>query len=150
MPAACDDAVGTGYTGGTSGQVMTPEATPPDDPLDADDPKAETEVSVAHAAARAADLGLSEELDYTCGDDGATAHVVLYGSGELAAVVIPGHSHVPLYVDCSPTRVGPECVDGAFTALINTLDDTATFTLAGGDAPLVCTALQPEFPPETE
>ena len=150
MLAACDDAVGAGYAGGTSGQVMTPEADLSDDTLDADDLKAETEVSVADAAARAADLGLSEEMDYTCGDDGTTAHVVLYGAGELAAVLIPDRPHVPLYVDCSPTRVGPECSAGTFTALINTLEDTATFTLAEGDAPLACKVLQPEFPSEAE
>jgi len=150
MPAACDDAVGTGYPGASSGQFIAPETDVSDDTPGADDPKAETEVFAADAAARAADLGLSEEMDYTCGDDGTTAHVVLYGAGELAAVLIPGRPHVPLYVDCSATRVGPECRAGTFTALINTLEDTATFTLADGEAPLACTVLKPEFPPETE
>ncbi len=150
IPAACDDAVGAGYAGGTSGQVMVPAEDLSDDTLDAHDLKAETEVSVTDAAARATELGLLEEMDYTCGDDGTTAHVVLYGAGELAAMLIPDRPHVPLYVDCSPTRVGPECRAGTFTALINTLEDTATFTLAEGDMPLACTVLQPEFPSEAE
>ena len=59
MPAACDDAVGAGYAGGTSGQVMTPAADLSEDTLDADDPKAETEASVADAAARAADMAIN-------------------------------------------------------------------------------------------
>lgn len=150
IPAACDDAVGAGYAGGTSGQVMVPAEDLSDDTLDAHDLKADTEVSVTDAAARATELGLSEEMDYTCGDDGTTAHVVLYGAGELAAMLIPDRPHVPLYVDCAPTRVGPECRAGTFTALINTLEDTATFTLAEGDMPLACTVLQPEFPSEAE
>ena len=54
---------------------------------------------------------------------GSSAHVVLYGNEELAAVLIPRKVNVPLYLDCSPTRIGPECSDGVFTALINTLEE---------------------------
>jgi hypothetical protein len=85
------------------------------------DPEEGTAESVTEGAAgtpeeRMASLGLSQEMDYTCDTPGITAHIVLYGNEEVAAVIIPDKVNVPLYLDCSPTRIGPECSDGQFTA----------------------------------
>ena len=75
---------------------------------------------------------------------------MLYGNEELAAVLIPRKVNVPLYLDCSPTRIGPECSDGVFTALINTLEEKARFDGLDDAAPLTCTLVQPGRPPELE
>ena len=99
---------------------------------------------------RMASLGLSQEMDYTCDTPGMTAHIVLYGNEEVAAVIIPDKVNVPLYLDCSPTRIGPECSDGQFTAHINTLEDKAMFSDVNDAAPLTCSMVMPEPVPETE
>jgi hypothetical protein len=79
-----------------------------------------------------------------------SAHVVLYGNEEVAAVLIPGKVNVPLYLDCSPTRIGPECSDGQFTAHLNTLDDTAMLYELKDASPLMCEMVQPDLPPDPE
>ena len=159
FPAACDDSVGSGYPESTSGSVIESSIAEASDTSAADesaaDPAEGTAESVTEGAAgtpeeRMASLGLSQEMDYTCDTPGMTAHIVLYGNEEVAAVIIPDKVNVPLYLDCSPTRIGPECSDGQFTAHINTLEDKAMFSDLNDAAPLTCTMVMPDPVPETE
>ena len=106
--------------------------------------------SVSDPEERAASLGLTQEADYTCNQESVSAHVVFYGDEDLTAVLIPGKVNVPLYLDCSPTRIGPECSDGQFTAQFNVLDDTALFYALEDGAPLTCSMAQPDLPPDLE
>ena len=123
--AACDDAVGTGYPSGVS--IAGPEM------ADAVSP-----------AERAVALGIAREIDYACGEGGASAHVTLYGSEEMASLLIPGQIDPPIYLDCSPTLAGPECRGGDIRALINTVEDRAAFSGGSLAEPLSCTMLTPE------
>lgn len=125
MLAACDDAVGTGYVPGSSGPAMEPAV-------------------VATPADRAAALGTSEDIDYSCGEAGTTAHVTLYGNEEMAAVTIAGKVEAPVYLDCAPIRVGPECSDGDFRALINTVAGVAEFFPSAAEETVSCQEIQPE------
>ncbi|WP_273184665.1 hypothetical protein [Hyphomonas adhaerens] len=163
IPAACDDAAGSAYSDDSSPVAIEgadPETPSPEDSRSeaVTDAAGTADVSASGAAegleARAASLGLTQEMDFTCvsegGNDGSSAHVVLYGNEELAAVLIPRKVNVPLYLDCSPTRIGPECSDGVFTALINTLEEKARFDGLDDAAPLTCTLVQPGRPPDVE
>ncbi|WP_155839896.1 hypothetical protein [Hyphomonas jannaschiana] len=159
FPAACDDAVGSGYPETTSGAVIESSITEASDTPSEEGAAEESAESTADAGSeetgdtpeeRMASLGLSREMDYTCDQSGMSAHVVLYGDEDVAAVIIPGKVNVPLYLDCSPTRIGPECSDGQFTAHINTLEDKAMFSELKDAAPLVCTMAVPEPVPELE
>lgn len=123
--AACDDAVGTGYVPGSSGPAMEPAA-------------------VATPADRAAALGMTVGIDYSCSDAGTTAHVTLYGNEEMASVTIAGRVEEPVFLDCAPTRVGPECNDGDFRALINTVTGVAEFFPSAAEAAVSCREIQPE------
>ena len=124
VPVACGDAVGSNYTPGTSGAAL--EAEVPETP-----------------AERAAALGATREIDYTCAGSATTAHVTLYGSEEMASVLIAGLMDAPAYLDCSSTRIGPECSDGTFHALINTVAGTAEFFRSAADDTVACEAAQP-------
>lgn len=123
--AACDDAGGMGYTPGGTAPVRD-------------------ELEVPTLSERAMALGTTTEIDYACGEDGHTAHVTLFGAEEMAGVLIPGMVDVPLYLDCSPTRVGPECSAGTFRALINTVANSVDFSDSVTGDGLSCTALQSE------
>lgn len=144
IPAACDDAVGSGYPGETppAEEIIT-------EPADVA-AVSTSDDTVTSPEARAAALGLTREMDYICDKSDMSAHLVLYGSEELAAVLIPGKVNVPLYLDCSATRIGPECADGQFTAHLNTLEDTAMFYELKDASPLICSMVQPELLPEME
>ena len=156
IPAACDDAAGSGYPDTASGALFESSIESEPETPSPEDVSADSVVDTMPAdkesspEQRAASLGLTREVDYTCNKEGVSAHVVLYGSEEVAAVLIPGKVNVPLYLDCSPTRIGPECSDGQFTAHINTLDDTAMFYELKDASPLMCTLEQPDLPPEAE
>ena len=141
---ACDDAVGVAYPAHDVGAEASPDMPSSDGSATdiADDADSSED--------RAADLGLTQEMDYTCDRAGKSAHVVLYGQEEIAAILIPGKVNVPLYLDCSPTRIGPECADGHFTAHLNTLDDTALFAALEDAAPLLCALVPPEHVPGDE
>ena len=144
IPAACGGAVGSGY----------PDETPFAEEIVAE-PAGDAAVSAANDAGGgseelAASLGLTQEMDYACDKAGMSAHVVVYGNEEVVAVLIPGKVNVPLYLDCSSTRIGPECTDGQFTAHINMLEDKAIFYALKDASPLVCTLVQPEVLPELE
>jgi hypothetical protein len=144
IPAACDDAVGSGYPGVTA-PAEERVAEPADDaavPALSDSGSTPEE--------RAASLGLTQEMDFTCDKPDMSAHVVLYGNEEVVAVLIPGKVNVPLYLECSPTRIGPECSDGQFTAHLNTLEDKAMFFAMKDTSPLTCTMVPPELPPQIE
>ena len=144
IPAACDDAVGPGYPG----------ETPPAEELVAEPADSaaapESDDSGSTPEERAASLGLTQEMDYACDTPDMSAHVVLYGSEEVVAVLIPGKVNVPLYLECSPTRIGPECTDGQFTAHLNTLEDRAMFFAMKDASPLTCTMVPTELPPQIE
>lgn len=155
IPAGCDDAVGSGYPDATSGaflesKIESETETPPQEAL-SEEPASEIAEAGERTSPekRAAMLGLTQEVDYTCNKEGVTAHVVIYGNEEVTAVLVPGVVNGPLYLDCSRTRIGPECSDGQFTAHINTLDDTAMFYELKDASPLTCALVQPELPPET-
>jgi hypothetical protein len=159
IPAACDDAVGSGYPDDTSSAVMEAtraERAPAEAPVSGSEANAaDTDGMPSSRTAgdpeeRAAILGLTQEADYTCNQEGVSAHAVFYGDEELAAVLIPGKVNVPLYLDCSPTRIGPACSDGQFTARFNVLDDTALFHALEDAAPLTCAMAQPDLPPGLE
>ncbi|WP_321491150.1 hypothetical protein [uncultured Hyphomonas sp.] len=144
IPTACDDAVGSGYPG-ESPPAEERVAEPADD-------AAVPALSDAGSTPedRAASLGLSQEMDYACDKPDMSAHVVLYGNEEVVAVLIPGKVNVPLYLECSATRIGPECSDGQFTAHLNTLEDTAMFFALKDASPLTCTMVPPELSPQIE
>ena len=125
VPSACDDAVGTRYSPGSSGTAMETQVPPT-------------------PAERAATLGASEEIDYACAESGTTAHVTLYGREEMAAVTIAGRVEDPVLLDCAPTRVGSECSDGTFRALINTVTGVAEFFPSAADETVSCAVIQPE------
>lgn len=149
IPAACDDAVGSGYPDDNTSAVIeaaSPDAPPPEDPTSTSEADTAGEDAGTDPETRAASLGLTQEMDYTCNKEGVSAHIVLYGNEELAAVLIPGKVNVPLYLDCSPTRIGPECTDGHFTAQINTLEDEAWFHALEDASPLICRMVQPDLP----
>jgi hypothetical protein len=159
IPAACDDAVGAGYPDDTSSAVIEAtraERAPAEEPVSgseanvADTDDRSSSRSVSDPEERAASLGLTQEADYTCNQESVSAHVVFYGDEDLTAVLIPGKVNVPLYLDCSPTRIGPECSDGQFTAQFNVLDDTALFYALEDGAPLTCSMAQPDLPPDLE
>jgi len=142
--AACDDAVGSAHPG----DIASPEENMMET---ADTPAVGTSDDAGESAEeRAASLGLTQEIDFTCDQADMSAHIVLYGSEEVAAVLIPGKVNVPLYLDCSPTRIGPECTDGQFTALLNTLEDKVVFSDPTDASPLTCSMVQPELPPDME
>ena len=122
---ACDDAGGMVYSSSDAGATMSGVPTPA--PAD-----------------RAAALGATQDIDYACGDNGGSAHITLFGQEEMAAISIPGVVDETLYLDCSPTRVGPECTDGAFSALINTVADSAEFSDTATGYSASCTAATPE------
>lgn len=125
LVAACDDAGGAGYMPGGS-------------------PPVRDELNVPTPSERAMALGTSAEIDYACGEDDRPAHVTLFGAEEMAGVLIPGTVDVPLYLDCSPTRAGPECTAGTFRALINTVADRVEFSDSVTGDGLSCVALQSE------
>lgn len=159
IPAACDDAVGSGYPDDTASAVIEAqraEKAPVEEPVSGSEANTANtdEMSSSRTASdpeeRAALLGLTQEADYTCNQEGISAHVVLYGNEDLAAVLIPGKVNVPLYLDCSATRIGPECSDGQFTAHLNVLDDTALFYELKDAAPLTCTMVQPDLSPDPD
>ena len=122
--AACDDATGSGYSPGTSGPGL----------MDAPD---------TSPAGRAAALGVSREIDYQCAGN-TTAHVTLYGQEEMAAVTIPGILDAPLMLDCSPTRVGPECSADTFRVLIDTVSRSAGISDSATDYAVSCTEAAPQ------
>jgi len=122
--AACDDATGSGYSPGTSGPgLMEAQDTSP--------------------AGRAAALGASRTIDYQCTGD-TVAHVTLYGQEEMAAVTIPGVLETPLMLDCSPTRVGPECLADTFRVLIDTVSGAAEISDSATDYAVSCSEAAPE------
>ena len=125
MLAGCDDAVGRDYVPGTSGPALEP-------------------AGLTTPAERAAALGTSVEIDYTCSETGTTAHVTLYGHEEMAAITIAGQAGEPVYLDCTPTRVGPECSDGNFRALINIVAGVAEFFPSAAEETVSCREIQPE------
>ena len=144
IPAACDDAVVSGYPGETPAAEELVSV-----PADGAAAIATSEAG-SSPEERAASLGLTQEMDYTCDKPEMSAHVVVYGNEEVVAVLIPGKVNVPLYLECFPTRIGPECSDGQFTAHLNTLEDKAMFSELKDASPLTCTMVPPELPPQAE
>ena len=124
LVAACEDAVGTGYAPGEPGPAMEPAGLTP--------------------AERAARLGLSQEIAYTCEDGGQTAHVTLYGQEEMAALSVPGILEAPAWLECSPTRAGPECVNDTVRALLNTVNRSAELSDSATGFSASCTEMKPD------
>lgn len=123
--AACDDAGGIVYSASDAGATMSGVPTPA-------------------PAERAAALGVSEELDYACGASGGSAHVTLFGEQDMAAVLIPGVLDEALYLDCTPTRAGPECRSGSFRVLIHIAADSAEFSDSATGYDATCMVLKPQ------
>ncbi|MEZ5952929.1 MAG: hypothetical protein R3C13_01360 [Hyphomonas sp.] len=120
---ACDDATGIQYTPGTSGPEMMPE-------------------SGAVPAGGAGTRAVTSRIAYTC-DGNVLAKVVLYGAEEMAALTVDGVIDAPVYLECSPTRAGPECREDTLHILINTVSGGAEISDSATDFALSCTEAEP-------
>ncbi|MEZ5998509.1 MAG: hypothetical protein R3B98_07435 [Hyphomonas sp.] len=87
-------------------------------------------------------LAVSNRIAYTC-DGGVAANVTMYGAEEKATITVAGILDSPAYLDCSPTRAGPECTNDSLRVLMNIVSGTAQISDSESDFSLSCTEATP-------
>lgn len=88
-------------------------------------------------------VGPGTHIRYTCGED-VDASIILFADERVAQVELAGPGGQSGFLQCAPTRVGPECINGSFRALINTVTNTATFSDNSTGLEATCAEVQSE------
>ena len=93
----------------------------------------------AALASKAAALTQARTADYLCDNDTAWMQVSFLGGEQMISVsTVHNLTLAPHFLECSPTRAGPNCTAGTLGVMVNTVTDKLQITETESELDMSC------------